>query len=88
MEKETWINEVLESAQGLTPAIPNTQLFSKIQTKIKKENILATQWVWTAAASMAILIVLNFTLVSFKTKKEKTATQILASQLSKSNQLY
>lgn len=88
MEKETWINEVLESAQGIKPAIPNAQLFSKIQSKIKKENILATEWVWTAAASMAILVALNITLVSFKTKKEKTATQILASQLSKSNQLY
>ena len=88
MAKETWINEVLESTQGISPAIPNAKLFNKIQNKIRKENILTTQWVWTAAASMAILVALNITLVSFKTQKEKTATQILASQLSKSNQLY
>lgn len=88
MEKETWIKEVLESTQGITMVVPNASLFSKIQSKIKVENTIPMPWVWTAAASMVILVALNIALVSFKTKKEKSATEIMASQLSKSNQLY
>lgn len=88
MEKETWINEVLESTQGITTVVPNARLFSKIQSKIKVENTIPMPWVWTAAASMVILVALNIALVSLNTKKEKSATEIMASQLSKSNQLY
>jgi Na+/H+ antiporter NhaC len=88
MEKENWINEVLESTQGITTVAPDARIFSKIQSKIKVKNTIPMQWVWTAAASMVILVALNIALVSFKTKKEKSATEIMASQLSKSNQLY
>ena len=88
MEKETWINEVLESTQGITTVVPNAHLFSKIQSKIKVENTIPMPWVYTAAASIAILVALNIALLSLNTKKEKSATEIMASQLSKSNQLY
>ena len=88
MEKETWIKEVLESTQGITMVVPNASLFSKIQSKIKVENTIPMPWVYTAAASIAILVALNIALVSLNTKKEKSATEIMASQLSKSNQLY
>ena len=44
MEKETWINEVLESTQGITTVVPDALLFSKIQSKIKVENTIPMPW--------------------------------------------
>ena len=87
MEKENWINEIFESTNGIIPAIPDAQLFAKIQAKIQNDNI-PMRWVWMAAATLLLLVTLNVTLVFSKSKKEKTATEVMASQLSKSNQLY
>ncbi len=87
MEKETWINEVLESTSGMTPAIPNAHLLDTIRNRIQTENI-PMRWVWMAAATLLLLVSLNITLVFSKSKKEKTAPEVMASYLSKSNQLY
>ncbi|WP_309641571.1 hypothetical protein [Flavobacterium sp.] len=87
MEQEHWINEVLESTNGMTPAIPDAKLFARIQAKIQTDNI-PMRWVWMAAATLLLLVSLNITLVFSKPKKEKTATEVMASYLSKSNQLY
>ena len=32
METENWINEILQSTEGMQPAVPSDVLFSKIQT--------------------------------------------------------
>ena len=87
MEKETWINEVLESTNGIKPAIPNAQLLAKIQNRIQTQNI-PMRWVLMAAATLLLLVSLNVTLVFSKSKKERSATEVMASYLSKSNQLY
>lgn len=86
MEKETWIEEVLESAGNIKPAIPDAQLFNQILERIEEK--VPMRWVWMAAASLLLLVALNVKLVYFKSKKEKSATEIMAGQLSKSNQLY
>ncbi|NHM06902.1 hypothetical protein G4D82_06690 [Flavobacterium sp. CYK-4] len=86
MEKETWINQVLESTNGKQTAIPNAQLFGQILERL--EDKIPMRWVWVAAASLLLLVALNVKLVYFKSSKQKSATEIMASQLSKSNQLY
>lgn len=88
METENWINEILQSTDGMQHAVPSDALFSKIQNKIQEEKTIATQWVWLAAASIAILVTINIKLVFFKSHKEKSATELYASSLTKSNQLY
>lgn len=87
MEKETWINQVLESTQGIKPAMADAQLFDKILSRVQAENI-PMRWVWMAAATLLLLVALNVRFVFSKSKKEKTATEVMAGQLSKSNQLY
>ncbi|WP_298223371.1 hypothetical protein [Flavobacterium sp.] len=87
MEQEQWINEVLESTAGMKPAIPDARLFAKIQNSIQTENI-SMRWVWMAAATLLLLVTLNITFVFSTSKKEKTATEVIANDLSKSNQLY
>ena len=88
MEKENWINEILESTNGMSAAVPDTKLFSKIQKKIKIENTVSQKWIWAAAASIAILISVNIKFVFLKSTKQKATTEMIAAYLSKSNQLY
>ena len=88
MEKENWIEQVLESTNGITAVMPDAKLFAKIQRRIKAENTVSTKWVWAAAASIAILISLNMKLVSSRTDSKKATTETIAESLSKSNQLY
>jgi hypothetical protein len=87
MEQENWINEILDSTNSLTSALPNAKLFSKIQNKIESQQKLAPQWVWLAAASIAILVAINITSIVSKDTSEETTEQI-ASSILKSNQLY
>lgn len=88
MEKENWINEILDSTNGMTAAVPDAKLFSKIQNKIKIENTVSQKWIWAAAASIAILVTINIKFVFLKSTKQKATTEMIAAYLSKSNQLY
>jgi len=87
MEKENWINEILNSTNGLMKIAPDEQLFSKIQNRI--QNNVSTQTLWLAAASIAILLALNISVIGgSKSKKEDTMEVALSYSLNKSNQLY
>lgn len=87
MEKENWINEILNSTKGIMKVAPDEQLFSKIQNRI--QNNVSTQTLWLAAASIAILLALNISAIGgSKSKKEDTMEVALSYSLNKSNQLY
>jgi len=88
MERENWIEDVLNSTDAMTKALPHDRLFSKIQARIKKENTVSSKWLWAAAASLTILIALNVKVVFAKSKTQKSATERIASELTNSNQLY
>lgn len=88
MEQEKWINSVLNSTDGITKIIPDDLLFSKIENKIKEQNVVSNQWIWVAAASFAILFSLNFKVLFSESKKSNTEVEMLASSIYKSNQLY
>jgi hypothetical protein len=89
MEKETWIDEVLNSTNGITPVLPDAKLFSKIQNRIKKTETVSPQWLWLAAASLALLLTLNIKIIySSKSKSRKTPTEKIAADMSNTNQLY
>lgn len=88
MEQENWINEILESTNGMSSAVPNTQLFSKIQDKIETQKTVNPQWVWLAAASIMLLVALNLRCIYSKSSNEDTSTERIVSSISKSNQLY
>ena len=86
MEKENWISTILNSSNGITKVSPSDDLFFKIQNKIKRNNV-SPKTVWLVAASIAILVLLNFALLATKTKESST-TAYLELTLNKSNQLY
>ena len=89
MEKNNWIETILNSTDGLTAVVPDDYLFSKIQAQIKNKNIVSEKIIWLVAASVAVLVVLNCSILSSKTKENKTATTTyFENELNKSNQLY
>jgi fucose permease len=89
MEQETWIQNILESTNGITPAVPNENLWDKIQNKIQQQNYVAPKTVWLVAASIAVLVILNITVVKTKTQAKTTSpSSYFENTLNKSNQLY
>lgn len=62
MEKDKWIEKIIYSTNGISKAIPNEQLFSKIELKIQNEYRSETNTKWLVAASIVILLSLNATL--------------------------
>ena len=88
MERNNWITTILNSINGITKVSPSDDLFFKIQNKIKRNNV-SPKTVWLVASSIAVLILLNFSVLTLKTKqKESSTTAYLELTLNKSNQLY
>lgn len=89
MEKEQWIENILNSTNRITAVTPNDYLFEKIQQRIDLKNKVSTQMVWLVAASIVVLVVLNFTiLTSNNNLKTNEETAYLEITVNKSNQLY
>ena len=89
MERENWIEKVINSTNEMTAVAPGDGLLFKIQEKIKQQEKVSPTTVWLVAASIAVLVTVNFTLLNSKSKARKnTATVYLDNTLNKSNQLY
>ena len=68
MEKENWINEVMQSTRGMKPAEANPFLFEKIALKIEQRKTGATKETgfskgWAVAA--VLLVVINIVSLTF-----------------------
>jgi hypothetical protein len=88
MEKEKWIDTVLNSTNGKTPMEPDDAIFFKIQLRIHNENRISKPWIWVAAASFLVLFSLNIKFIFSESDYTKLKAEQLASDLSKTNQLY
>ncbi|MEO5775774.1 MAG: hypothetical protein ABIQ27_02655 [Flavobacterium sp.] len=89
MEKENWIETILNSTNGITHVTPSDDLFSKIQKRIQVESKVSSKTVWLVAASIAVLVMLNFSALASNTKqKTSSTTAYLEMTVNKSNQLY
>ncbi len=65
MNKEKWINEIMNSLDNVKSAEANPFLYNKILNKIGSGALEYTpiKLVWLAAASFALLVVLNFSII-------------------------
>jgi hypothetical protein len=88
METNNWINDILNSSNGITKVTPSELLFSKIQNKIGIQNTISSQWIWIAAASFTILVSLNVKMLLLNTVKNTVPTETIVSSVSNSNHLY
>ena len=88
MERNNWITTILNSTNGITSVTPNDDLFSKIQQRIQETKI-SSKTLWLVAASIAVLVLLNVSIITFKSKSEtNSTTAYLEMTVNKSNQLY
>jgi hypothetical protein len=88
MKAENWTNEILESTNGMIKVLPSKLLFDKIQNRINLENRVSNKWIFIAAASFALLISINISLLKSSSFKSNTQTETVISTISNTNQLY
>lgn len=88
MEKEQFINEVLNSIDGITNVEPNDDLFSKIEQRIQEKSVVPMKTIWMVAASIVVLISLNIIVLSVKSDSKQSELASLEQSINKSNQLY
>ncbi len=88
MKAENWTNEILESTNGMMKVLPNSLLFDKIQNRINLENRVSNKWIFIAAASFALLISINISLLKSSSVKSNTQTETVITTISNTNQLY
>jgi hypothetical protein len=88
MKAENWTHEIMESTNGMVKVLPSKLLFDKIQNRINLENRVPNKWIFVAAASFAILISINISLIKSSSVKSSTQPETLISTISNTNQLY
>lgn len=87
MEKENWIEAIINSTNGLSKVVPDEMLLIKIEQKIKTQKTISNRWVFASAALFLILLSINFEFLFSKTEKSNDA-EMVASSISKTNQFY
>jgi len=89
MEKDNYIETILNSTNGITKVSPSDDLFSRIELKIQSKNKVSGKTIWLVAASVTVLLTINISVIMKNkvTSKDKIEAS-LASTLNKSNQLY
>lgn len=69
MEKENFIQSILESGASIQKIIPDDDLFNKINNRIKREEKVSNSTFWWVAASILLLISINAVLLIGKEKQ-------------------
>ena len=87
MEKENWIEAIINSTDGMSKAAPNEMLMFKIERRINSQKIISKNWLIGTAAALVILFTINFESFFSNSKKSNDA-EMVASSISKDNQFY
>ncbi|MFY7740384.1 MAG: hypothetical protein ACOVQC_07695 [Flavobacterium sp.] len=87
MEREDFINKVLNSVDGITKVTPSDVVFQRIENQIN-ETTISPRTMWLVAASIAVLVSFNILLLNGKTNPNQSEMASLEHSINKSNQLY
>ena len=66
MNKEKWIEEILQSAKEIHPLSPNPYMATRIEAKLQQPlrvNMLPLRWVYASAAVLLALLVMNISML-------------------------
>ena len=88
MEEQNFINEILNSTNGIMKIAPDDALFDKIQNKLNQQNYISTRLLWKIAASVIILVSINVFLINKNVRTDKKTTSSFENIYYKNNQLY
>lgn len=87
MEREEFINTVLNSVTGIAKVAPSDAVFENIEQRINQSKI-STKTVWLVAASIVVLISLNIVLLNNTSKNNDSEMASLEHIINKNNQIY
>lgn len=68
MKKDNWIQNVLDSTNGMTKVSPNDDLLLKLNKEIKFQKKVSVMTVCLVAAFITILVIINFIVLIIKIK--------------------
>lgn len=88
MKKEDFIENILNSTNGITKVDPKDDLLSKIQAKLEDEKPAESYTKWLVAASIVLLISLNVGVLSSTNKKSSKNYELSDLVSTTDNQLY
>lgn len=88
MKKEDFIENILNSTNGITKVNPNEDLLSKIQAKIEDEKPAEGYTKWLVAASILILVSLNIGILANSNQQMETKSNLSELVTTTNNQLY
>jgi len=88
MEKEQFINEILNSTNGITKVIPSDDLLLRIEQKIQTKRETPITSMWFIAASVLVFFSLNIVLLQISTSASEKSVSSFALELNMSNQFY
>lgn len=88
MEAEKFINDILNSTNGITKVSPNDELFPKIELRIQEKSVVPMKTIWLVAVSIVLLMSLNVIIIASKNKTQDSSISELEKSIHKSNQLY
>ena len=89
MERENWINEIIDNTNQIVKVLPSDGLYAKIQSQMNVQKTIDTKWVCLAAASIVLLASINIKVIftEIESDKEIQETALMAS-ISDSNLFY
>ena len=87
MEREEFINHVLNSVDEITKITPNEAVLKRIEFRINESKI-SKKSLWLVAASIVVLISLNIVILKDNFSNDKTAIISLEQVINQNNQLY
>ena len=89
MEKENWINEIIDSTNQIVKVLPSDGLYAKIQSQMNVQKTIDTKWVWLAAASIVLLASINIKVIFTEIESDKEVQEAaLMASISDSNLFY
>ncbi|MFT5753824.1 MAG: hypothetical protein ACI9FW_000769 [Flavobacterium sp.] len=88
MKKEDFIENILNSTNGITKVNPNEDLLHKIQAKLEDQKPAESYTKWLIAASIVLLVSLNVGVLSNVNQKSSTNYELSDLVSTTDNQLY
>lgn len=87
MEREEFINHVLNSVNEIKKITPNEAVLKRIEFRINESKI-SKKSLWLVAASIVVLISLNIVILKDNFSNDKTAIISFEQVINQNNQLY
>jgi hypothetical protein len=90
MDKEKWIEEILQSTKGIRPVSSDPYMATRIEAKLQKPVVskLPMQWVYVSAAAMLLLLITNIMIMrrGVSTQAESSGVSQLMKEYGWSNE--